>query len=199
MLYRVIEHYDTENDFIIESNFKFDNQNEKECFICLDIMLNDDTPIVLLDQKIYCQTCLCNGWVHNICLKKWYDKNESCPICRGEMFKPVGMREIFIDRNPFIIFVYSTRFHDMLIIIKKLILASFLFCLINVILSVINYNHLDVNNNSYYNEISKNIKYNDIFYPRNKAFLYNSHNYNSHNYNSPQVYLLNGETNMSST
>lgn len=137
MLYRIVEHYDTENDYILDPSSEM--MSEGECFICLDFLLNNEKPIFLKNQSIYCRTCHCNGLIHNECLKKWYHRNESCPICREEMIKHKTMTDIFVHQNPLIIFIYSTRFDDMIIITKKLITASLLFCAINIILVIVNY------------------------------------------------------------
>jgi len=140
MLYRIVEHYDTENDCILDNSDE--TINESECFVCLELILNGEKPILLKNQNIYCRTCQCNGYIHNECLKKWYRRNESCPICREEMIRPITMVDIFIHQNPFIIFIYSSRFEHMVKITKKLILASFLFCSINIILIILNYKML---------------------------------------------------------
>ncbi len=142
-----MEHYDTHNDFIIEREYIIENENE--CFICLDLVLNDEKPIFLTEQNIYCQTCFCNGSVHSQCLQKWYNRNASCPICRQEMFHPVSIKEAFLDNNPIVIFIYSSRFEHILILTKKLIVASFLFCLFNVILLTLNYDRLIMNDGNH--------------------------------------------------
>lgn len=136
MLYRIIEHYDTENDYI------FDASNEtmilSECFICLDLLLNEENPIMLKNQNLYCRRCHCNGYIHNECLKKWHRRNNSCPICRKEMIMSITITDIFIHHNPFVEFIYSSRFEDMISLTKKLILGSSLFCAVNIILMILN-------------------------------------------------------------
>lgn len=74
MLFRVCEHYDDE-PIIQERN--------NECFICLEYKTDfENKPINLQKQKLYLINCLCNGEVHNYCLKVWFDKHRTCPICR---------------------------------------------------------------------------------------------------------------------
>ena len=149
MLYRVVEHYDIENDYILDISNEMISENE--CFICLDLLFNDEMPIFLKNQNIYCKTCKCNGCIHNECLKKWYLRNESCPICREEMLRPATMTDIFIHQNPLIIFIYSSRFEHMVKLTKKLVLGSLLFCAINVILLIVNFQMIYDNYDENYN------------------------------------------------
>lgn len=60
-----------------------------ECSICLN-----DTQFThnLRKPKGCNDTCLkCNHVFHRICIKKWFLKNDTCPICRQEMKFKEGM------------------------------------------------------------------------------------------------------------
>jgi hypothetical protein len=62
------------------------SDNLNECFICLEYYHNNETTIKLIESK-YCEKlCICDGWVHNYCLNKWYSMSFVCPICRTNIF-----------------------------------------------------------------------------------------------------------------
>jgi hypothetical protein len=71
---------------LVEKN-KENNCALNECFICLEYYHNNnETTIKLIDSK-YCEKlCICDGWVHNYCLNKWYSMSFVCPICRTNIF-----------------------------------------------------------------------------------------------------------------
>jgi hypothetical protein len=83
MLFRVVEHYDNlpqEDIIYIEPT--------NECLLCLEINTDDKlVPVNLKTQQVYLKVCNCGGWFHIICLHKWYDVSNSCPICRVGMKK----------------------------------------------------------------------------------------------------------------
>ena len=63
----------------------YNNQNKYNnvCFICFEYNVDEQiTPINLSNQSLYIKNCLCDGSVHHNCLKTWFDKEHSCPICR---------------------------------------------------------------------------------------------------------------------
>ena len=74
MLCKVIKHCDEEF-----RGRDYDN----ECFICFEYTNETDMNLINLQiQDLYLNTCECRGSVHNNCLKKWFDNNKTCPICR---------------------------------------------------------------------------------------------------------------------
>jgi hypothetical protein len=56
--------------------------NEKDCFICLELYINNSKTIRLNNMKDYIKTCSCDGWIHEQCFNSWHDVNKHCPICR---------------------------------------------------------------------------------------------------------------------
>ena len=50
------------------------DDEDKDCPICFDGMLNDDI--------ICCYQC--RKFLHESCMTKWLKKNENCPLCRGK-------------------------------------------------------------------------------------------------------------------
>ena len=109
MLFRVTEHYaDDLIENIIVNNSKV---HEDECFICLSVEEdNEICPIKLEGNSIYTRECTCKGFVHKICLAKWYAINKKCPICRLYMTKRIysvaesSARRIF-GMNVFCVFI----------------------------------------------------------------------------------------------
>ena len=63
-----------------------EKSNEDECFICFEISNQyEKYPSRLNNQLDYIKKCSCDGWVHNICIEKWHNSHETCPICRQKM------------------------------------------------------------------------------------------------------------------
>jgi len=63
-----------------------DKTNKDECFICFEISNEyEKYPSRLNNQQDYIKNCSCDGWVHSICIEKWHNSNETCPICRQKM------------------------------------------------------------------------------------------------------------------
>jgi len=108
MFFTTIDHYNYE--LLQEPDYKTYEVND--CFICYEIKL-DDGPITiqLNTQKDYYKKCLCNGWVHQKCLYKWYDKSNKCPICRITIRKKQPINSlIFIPYNFYAFWtVYTLR------------------------------------------------------------------------------------------
>ena len=101
MLFRVCEHY--------EHNFsKFKQETLNDCFICFEYK-NDDgiLPIYLKTQNLYLNGCICNGSVHNECLKIWFNKNKSCPICRIKVIENNNTTIVIYNYIPFGINIYT--------------------------------------------------------------------------------------------
>ena len=88
-------------------------KEQNECFICFEMIIEDESETSQLkNQKYYIKKCNCNGYVHKICLDKWYDTNNKCPICRQ-----------LINKNPDIIVTYNNYDGCLIVIylyIKKL-------------------------------------------------------------------------------
>lgn len=115
MLYRLVEHYDTNYDYIydcsastiIEKN-NIENAEHKECFVCLDTNIIQETPIQLKNQILYLKICLCDGYIHNSCLKKWCNVKSTCPICRINIIQIPSLKTrimTYIMRNNTISFI----------------------------------------------------------------------------------------------
>lgn len=88
--------YDINNNFINNYYHKLDNNSiNKECFICLDI--NDNIYFIQLNKmRGYDKKCTCCSWVHELCLNKWYEKKNVCPICREIVTKQIPfMKKIY--------------------------------------------------------------------------------------------------------
>jgi hypothetical protein len=122
MIYRLCEHYD--NNLPV-STFETNN----ECFICFEFK-NDDgiTPISLNNQPLYLNQCVCNGSVHIQCLKIWFIKNKTCPICRIKVIENNTATVIIYNYIPWGIIVYTY--------IKKITLTLTRICLFFMLLFV---------------------------------------------------------------
>jgi len=72
-----------------------DNDNYKtstDCFICFETIYDNKETIRLNNHLGYFKMCKCDSWVHDYCLTRWYNINNSCPICRCKM----NLRSSFI-------------------------------------------------------------------------------------------------------
>jgi hypothetical protein len=143
MLYRLVEHYDTNtnNDYIYDSSFSNKNENDnslsKECFVCLDSNISDKTLIKLKNQLFYFKHCMCDGTIHISCLDKWYKIRSTCPICRIHVIKIPDFKTRVITyfmKNKIVSFIYikTNRIYvalidNTVIIIRNIIKYSSLF------------------------------------------------------------------------
>lgn len=104
MIFRVCEHYDDQN---IYEEYYNKNYYNKECFICFEFKSSDGlNTINLMEQTIYLNNCMCNGSIHEECLKIWFDKNSSCPICREKMIERNNTTIIMFNYIPYGISFY---------------------------------------------------------------------------------------------
>lgn len=151
MLFRVCDHYEYE--------YKYDGFTYKEfpiknvCFICFEISQFDECePVTLKTQKTYISLCHCDSYVHNGCLKIWYNKSKTCPICRKNVEEMTSINFFikFIPYGSYICYTFT-------VLIKKLILNIFIILLINSFIQ----NYLF-----------------SYFYYRNKDFYYDLYEYN---------------------
>ena len=59
------------------------NPEEHICIVCF----TSTEPILLLrDHPEYIMICECNTHIHGFCLKEWFNKTHSCPICRKKLW-----------------------------------------------------------------------------------------------------------------
>ena len=116
MLYRLVEHYDTNHDYDYNSSNLInsdkndtDHLSPKECFICLDSNISDETLIKLKNQIYYFKDCTCDGSIHISCLKRWYMVKSNCPICRINIIEIPNFKTRVITyfmTNKVVAFVY---------------------------------------------------------------------------------------------
>jgi hypothetical protein len=103
MLFMLCEHYD--------ENMNLYDNNQYECFICLeDIPTNELNKNKLNIQNLCIKTCQCDGFVHNNCLKNWFDKHNSCPICRKLVLSNNRVSIMVVNFIPFGNLIYCLLF-----------------------------------------------------------------------------------------
>lgn len=135
MFYRLCEHYDS-NSQIYKSQF------DNDCFICFEYK-NDHgiIPINLKDQRLYLNQCICNGSVHDECLKIWVYKNKTCPICR--------IKIIEFDNTTVFLYTYIPCMVNVYIFIKKIWLYIIRFITIILFIFVLMDFYIIMNTNRY--------------------------------------------------
>jgi len=95
-----------------------DDINNDECFICLELLHNDEKVIKLNESIYYKKICDCNALVHNYCLNKWYSIAYICPICRKNIFSqhvPVSQNIVIINNGR-----QNSSLHHFIIIVSKM-------------------------------------------------------------------------------
>lgn len=131
MLFRVCEHYD-DNYTIVEEQIN-------DCFICFEYKIdNENRPISLQTQKLYFNNCVCDGAIHNCCLKIWIDKNNSCPICRVNIIESNNTTIIFYNYIPFGIRIYMYIQSMSIRFFRFFTFILFLYAIIDFYLIIIN-------------------------------------------------------------
>ena len=91
-------------DLIIQQIMYIEPREENECFVCFEIKKSEELPIRLKDQTLFLKFCSCDGWIHNSCLKVWFDLNEKCPICRSKII--IVNENIDLEYGFYIIFYF---------------------------------------------------------------------------------------------
>jgi len=132
MLFRLCEHYDC-NSQIYKSQF------DNDCFICFEY-INDNgiPPINLKNQQLYFNQCICNGSVHNDCLKIWIYKNKSCPICRIKIIEVDNTSMFIYNYIPCLINIYIFTKKMWIFIIRIITIILFMILLVDLYISIIN-------------------------------------------------------------
>jgi hypothetical protein len=117
-----------------ENNYVYYNQDiqekydlfhdEKDCFICLELYMDNSKTIRLNNMNNYIKECSCNGWIHEQCFKSWHNVNKYCPICRTVI--------IFTKYEYYILSIHSFKqnIYEILIILYRLIKHTILSSLI---------------------------------------------------------------------
>jgi hypothetical protein len=79
---------DIKND--IKDDIKNDIKNDikddiNKCIICLIEFDDNKTATLFQDFTEYIINCDCNAYIHIHCFTEWYNKTNSCPICRKKI------------------------------------------------------------------------------------------------------------------
>lgn len=149
MYFRVCEHYDYNNlsTSTFESDYQYQNN---ECFICFEYKNEDGIiPIYLNNQSLYLKRCVCNGSVHNECLKIWFDRNKTCPICRIKVTENNKATIIIYNYIPYGIVIYTYIKNIYLNFIRIFTLFFFIFLVIDFYCVVINSKYRQYNDYTY--------------------------------------------------
>lgn len=157
MLYRVFEHYD---DNLCERDY------DNECFICFEYKTETGiNPINLQIQRLYLNNCVCKGSVHNHCLKKWFDSNKTCPICRIKVIENNNATIVIHNYIPWGVTIYSYSKEMSLKIVRVFSIFLFIYALVDLYFTVLrtkyrqyeDYNYYDIPilSNEFLNETNK--------------------------------------------
>jgi hypothetical protein len=126
MLFRLCDHYN-------EPKYEFNNQCCSECFICFEYKIdNENNPSTLKTHKLYKNNCNCNVSVHIECLKIWFDKNKSCPICRIHVIENNNETIIIYNYIHWGISIYNFTKNTSLKILRVLSVILFIYSLLDL-------------------------------------------------------------------
>lgn len=143
MLFRVCEHYD-------ESKYEDKPQYYNECFICFEYKNdNENCPSTLKTHKLYINNCTCNGSVHIQCLKIWFDKNKSCPICRIQVIENNNTTIIIYNYIPWGINIYNFARNMSLRVLRLVSIVLFIYAIFDLYFTIIKTKHKYHNDYSY--------------------------------------------------
>ena len=125
MLFRLIDHYNTELD---ECNTIFE---PIECFICYETVFEDElNPIKLNSNTNYIKYCKCDMFIHKKCLNIWYENNKKCPICRKYMSENTTTTEI-LNKRGYILFSYIIK-KNIIKLIRVLTIMFFIYSICEI-------------------------------------------------------------------
>ena len=114
MVFNTTEHYPYfENEYICE----------KECLICYNNISN-----YLIIQNKYSFNCECYKLFHEECLQIWYEKNNTCPICKKKY--------IYKNNNSKLFKVYKS-FSALIVLIETFIYIYLLYILVVILVNVV--------------------------------------------------------------
>ena len=123
-----------ENDQDVEHTLIAENT---ECFICFEIIRAQQFPQSLKNQKIFFKFCSCDGWIHDSCLKTWFNTNEVCPICRNIMVYNICCEFECGFYIIYYFYVVKTFLHKFLYIILRVINFCILYIIVTNILHIL--------------------------------------------------------------
>lgn len=140
MLFRTFEHY-YNDDILI-------NDEINECFICYEV-LDKSNILIKLNNKInYIKACNCEGCIHIKCLDKWYESNNSCPVCRAVIIKNTGFTSKMLGIKLYFDIISVFFFKNINKIIRYWFILFFIYFSSNFYLNYFNrYQYYDFKNN----------------------------------------------------
>ena len=157
MLFRLCEHYD-------EPKYQDKIQCYNECFICFEYKIDsENNPSTLKTHKLYINNCTCNGSVHIECLKIWFDKNKSCPICRIHIIENNNATIIIYNYIPWGISIYNYTKNISLKVLRFLSVVLFIYSLLDLYFMSIKTRYVHQNDYIYVPIPILENKYGEIF------------------------------------
>jgi hypothetical protein len=129
MLFRVCDHYSDSQEII--------QQEYNECFICFEYQTtNEKEPNKLRNQLLYLNNCICDGSVHDSCLKIWFNINKSCPICRIKFIEYNKATMIIFNYIPFGIRMYTFITSNLITLFRLISVMLFFYVLMDCYLTL---------------------------------------------------------------
>lgn len=137
-------------DLIIQQINDIEPPEQNECFVCFEIQKLEEKPIRLKHQTLFFKFCSCDGWIHDSCLKEWFNVNEKCPICREIMSYN---ENIDLENGFYIIFYFYFLKFFLIKIYNNITRIRNFFIFYVVVINIINivYFSFDKYNNQNYN------------------------------------------------
>jgi len=135
-----------------------------ECFICFEEANEyEKYPSRLNNINNFYKTCSCDGWIHENCMKIWYDIHKSCPICNTPIIYIELEYDYFINIIHYLLITRNIVYKLTPYIVKLNYLFIFIVCITNIInnieiylLAINNYEKIDYNYQYQYKNQCKN-------------------------------------------
>jgi len=132
MLFRTVDHYFTQDDILLlydKEKEEEDKEEEPDCFICYELLNENEQLIKLNNNAYYLKKCNCEGFIHKKCLDKWFNSKNSCPVCRFLIDKKIVLTNATICKKSDGAFFYN----NLMVIKKNWIVFLFIFFTIDFV------------------------------------------------------------------
>jgi hypothetical protein len=165
MLFRTFDPYN--DDLVI-------NYETCVCFICYELLCENMKPIKLNSKIYYLKNCNCEGFIHKECFDKWYNINNSCPICRTAVVKNSNIISKILATNSYFVIFYFFYLKNLIKIKRYFFILFFIYLTSEFYVTCLN-NKLLYYYQSKYSNFNENYGFNDIIFENSSYYKISLH------------------------
>jgi hypothetical protein len=166
MLFRTCDHY--YNDELVI------NSETSVCFICYELLYEDMKPIKLNSKTYYIKKCNCEGFVHKKCIDKWYNINNSCPICRSTIIKNTNFITKILAINHYFVIFYFFYLRNFIKIKRYFFILFYIYFTSEIYFTLLNSNFIYYYSNKY-RGFNENYGFDDIIFKNSSYYKISPH------------------------